>query len=174
VSLIGIAASVATAWVLARTREPGNDGIRKIMVWTSLVLGSLLVWRVGLWLVSPRADVFSADPALAAYLAFFIVFEATQCVGLVLLNAGRLEERLAESTTELDAVRTDLGMLEGLLPICASCKSIRDSEGVWSPIEKYVHEHTEARFSHGLCPQCVTRLYPEYAEEIARSPHDAG
>jgi hypothetical protein len=146
------------------------------MVWTSLVLGALLVWRIGLWLLSPRTDIFSGDPALAAYLAFFIVFEATQCVGLVLLNAGRLEERLAESTTELEAARTDLGLLEGLLPICAACKSIRETDGTWSTLEKYVHTHTEARFSHGVCPDCMHRLYPDYADAPpapAGSSHDA-
>ena len=56
-------------------------------------------------------------------------------------------------------------VLSGLLPICASCKRIRDDRGYWSQIEAYLSRHTEAEFSHGLCPECVTRLYPEVKQE---------
>jgi len=53
--------------------------------------------------------------------------------------------------------------LKGLLPICANCKKIRDDQGYWQHVEKYVAEHSDARFSHGLCPRCVADLYPEFA-----------
>jgi rubrerythrin len=52
--------------------------------------------------------------------------------------------------------------LQGMLPICASCKKIRDDKGYWNKIEAYLTEHTEARFSHGICPDCVKELYPEF------------
>lgn len=56
--------------------------------------------------------------------------------------------------------------LEGILPVCASCKKIRDEAGVWHPIESYIRERAEVEFSHGICPQCARRLYPEcYPEE---------
>jgi hypothetical protein len=51
--------------------------------------------------------------------------------------------------------------LEGILPVCASCKKIGDEEGNWRPIESYVHERSEAEFSHGICPECKEELYPE-------------
>jgi PAS domain S-box-containing protein len=63
---------------------------------------------------------------------------------------GRLELALSE-------VRT----LRGLLPICMHCKKIRDAEGQWTPVESYVRSRTEAQFSHGICPECVARHYPE-------------
>jgi len=50
--------------------------------------------------------------------------------------------------------------LHGLLPICASCKKIRNDQGYWQQVEQYVHEHSGAEFTHGLCPDCVQRLYP--------------
>ena len=57
--------------------------------------------------------------------------------------------------------------LEGILPVCASCKKIRDEKGDWQPIEYYIHERSEAEFSHGICPECSERLYPElYLHEI--------
>lgn len=51
--------------------------------------------------------------------------------------------------------------LEGFLPICASCKKIRNEHGRWQQMEEYIHDHSEANFSHGLCPQCAEKLYPE-------------
>ncbi|HPB94711.1 MAG TPA: hypothetical protein PKW66_02305, partial [Polyangiaceae bacterium] len=52
------------------------------------------------------------------------------------------------------------------LPICAGCKRIRDDEGQWQPVEMYIEERSEARFSHGLCRECIRRLYPERADAI--------
>lgn len=52
--------------------------------------------------------------------------------------------------------------LEGFLSICASCKKIRDKKGNWHPIESYIHARTEAKFSHGVCPECAEKLYPEF------------
>lgn len=51
--------------------------------------------------------------------------------------------------------------LEGILPVCASCKKIRDDKGNWNQIEVYVRERSEAEFSHGICPECAKKLYPE-------------
>jgi PAS domain S-box-containing protein len=53
--------------------------------------------------------------------------------------------------------------LRGIIPICASCKKIRDDKGYWNELENYIREHSEADFSHGICPECVKELYPELA-----------
>jgi hypothetical protein len=55
-------------------------------------------------------------------------------------------------------------VLSGFIPICASCKNIRDEDGVWHQIETYVQKRTEARFSHGICPVCLKKLYPHFKE----------
>jgi len=52
-------------------------------------------------------------------------------------------------------------LLSGLIPICASCRKIRDDQGYWTQIEAYIREHSEAEFSHGICPDCVKLLYPD-------------
>lgn len=54
-----------------------------------------------------------------------------------------------------------LKYLEGFLPICASCKKIRDDEGNWQQMEEYIRDRSEAEFSHGICPQCARKLYPD-------------
>lgn len=62
--------------------------------------------------------------------------------------------------TELETAREKVKVLQGLLPICSSCKKIRDEKGVWRPLEAYIAEKSEADFTHGVCPECMARLYP--------------
>ena len=73
---------------------------------------------------------------------------------MALLELRRVSTRLAEA---LENVKT----LHGLLPICAWCKRIRDDQGYWSQVEAYVHVHTEADFTHGICPDCFEKLRPK-------------
>jgi len=63
---------------------------------------------------------------------------------------------------ELRAALEDIKVLRGLLPICVGCKRIRDDQGNWKNLEQFVEERSEAQFSHGLCEECMNRLYPEY------------
>ena len=62
---------------------------------------------------------------------------------------------------ELQKALAEIKTLKGIVPICASCKKIRDDQGFWNQIEAYVREHSEAEFSHGLCPDCARTLYPD-------------
>jgi AmiR/NasT family two-component response regulator len=63
---------------------------------------------------------------------------------------------------ELQAALAKVKMLSGLLPICASCKKIRDDQGYWQQVEVYIQNHSEVEFSHGFCPDCLVKLYPDY------------
>jgi AmiR/NasT family two-component response regulator len=72
------------------------------------------------------------------------------------LNA-ELQARNQELQEALDQVRT----LRGLIPICQSCKKIRDDQGYWHQVEDYVEHHSDAAFTHGLCPDCSRKLYPQ-------------
>lgn len=60
---------------------------------------------------------------------------------------------------------SEIKRLRGLLPICSSCKKIKDDAGYWNQIEVYICEHSEAEFTHGICPDCLKRLYPEFAKD---------
>ncbi len=68
------------------------------------------------------------------------------------------ETLIAELKDALSKVKT----LSGFLPICASCKKIRNDEGYWQQIEAYIRENTDASFSHGICPECASKLYPDF------------
>jgi hypothetical protein len=65
--------------------------------------------------------------------------------------------------TQLQAALGDIKTLRGLLPICASCKKIRDDEGSWKGLERYIMDHSDAQFSHDICPDCMRKLYPDFA-----------
>jgi CheY-like chemotaxis protein len=68
---------------------------------------------------------------------------------------------LTERNEELQKALAKIKTLSGLLPICASCKKIRDDQGYWTQLEYYISEHSEAEFTHGCCPECMKKLYPE-------------
>ena len=72
-----------------------------------------------------------------------------------------LERRVQERTAELRQALADVKHLSGLLPICASCKKVRDDKGYWQQIESYISAHSDADFSHSICPDCMEKLYPE-------------
>ena len=71
---------------------------------------------------------------------------------------------------ELQLALDNVKALKGLLPICASCKKIRDDKGYWEGVETYIKKHADVEFSHGLCPGCITRLYPEYKPKLTDMP----
>ena len=84
-------------------------------------------------------------------------------------KAAQLESSnqvLRKRQLELEEAMSKVKTLTGLIPICASCHSIRDDKGYWERVEIYVQDHSDAKFSHGLCPKCIRKLYPGVAEEM--------
>ena len=75
------------------------------------------------------------------------------------------ENLINQLQTSLEKVK----LLKGLLPICASCKKIRDDKGYWNKLEAYISEHSEAKFSHFLCPDCAQKLYPDLQEDTEKT-----
>ena len=76
----------------------------------------------------------------------------------------RIETEREALILELKRAAEDINTLSGILPICSSCKKIRDDQGYWEQVEAYVSRHTDAQFSHGICPDCMSKLYPSYLE----------
>jgi hypothetical protein len=83
-------------------------------------------------------------------------------VVLSLLFYTYLIDRIAWQNAQLER---KVKVLEGILPVCASCGRIRNSDGQYEGVQKYITEHSEASFSHGLCPECAKKLYPEFYNE---------
>jgi PAS domain S-box-containing protein len=89
----------------------------------------------------------------------------------LLLTDVTVQERAAAERDQLihkvRSAHQQVRALRGLLPICASCKKIRDDSGYWHQVESYLQSHAGVEFSHGICPDCMGRLYPEFPGETA-------
>jgi len=82
------------------------------------------------------------------------------------ITGERLQRELEQTVENLSAALSQVKTLRGMLPICSACKKIRDDKGYWNQIETYIRERSDAEFSHGICPECARKLYPEiYAQE---------
>jgi len=97
------------------------------------------------------APVWEGDRVIASVIAF-------QDITMRQMFEEERERLIGQLKEALDNVRK----LEGILPICASCKRIRDDKGDWNQMEAYIHDHSEAEFSHGICPECAKKIYPKY------------
>jgi septal ring factor EnvC (AmiA/AmiB activator) len=72
------------------------------------------------------------------------------------------KDNLESANEKLERALISIKQLSGMIPICASCKKIRNDEGYWEQIEAYIRDHSEAEFSHSICPECAERLYPGF------------
>ena len=106
--------------------------------------------RLHLQLEHQAAQLQSANEQLQAEIA------ERKKTEIVLLESTKEREKLI---VELQSALENVKTLQGLLPICANCKKIRDDKGFWNQVEGYIQEHTNAVFSHGICPECYEKLY---------------
>lgn len=88
---------------------------------------------------------------------------------LARVNVGRrmieIQMKLQKKIKELEDALEHIRTLQGILPICCFCKKIRDDKGYWKQVEVYLHDHSDAEFSHGICPECMKKHYPQYMED---------
>ena len=76
---------------------------------------------------------------------------------------------LISRAVEIETAMAKIKVLSGIIPICASCKKIRDDAGYWQQVEEYITKHSEAEFSHGICNECIKKLYPDYYGKMPRA-----
>lgn len=84
------------------------------------------------------------------------------------LELKRQRDLLKQRNAELEAAMAQIKVLRGIIPICSSCKKIRDDAGYWQQVEEYISEHSDALFSHGICNDCMKLLYPEHCAKKAK------
>lgn len=122
-------------------------------------------------MVTAKSDLSNLQDAFAAGAMDFISkpvnsIELLARVSSALLLKQEMDRRknreleLRRSNEELQKALKEVKVLRGLIPICASCKKIRNDGGFWQQLEEYLGEHSEAEFSHGLCQPCIKKLYP--------------
>lgn len=171
VTWLGLVMTVFIAWVDYLT------GFAVSLSVFYLIPISMVVWYVGrtagivvgglsaiVWLLEEIFSDLSLPTTFLPYwqavmrLAFFLIV-------IFLLDGRQRAEREREKLiAELQAALANVKTLRGLLPICSSCKKVRDDRGYWNQIESFVRERSEAAFSHSICPECEKKLYPELGD----------
>jgi len=104
---------------------------------------------------------FDQIPAMGRAALELIVAQAGSAIARAAAEEAR-QQLIVQLQEALAKVKT----LSGLLPICASCKKIRDDQGFWHQVEVYIQEHSDAEFTHGICPECAQKLYPQLHKVI--------
>jgi transcriptional regulator with GAF, ATPase, and Fis domain len=122
---------------------------------------------VGLLGLANKPGPFTEDDARMA-----AVFGELAAIALqnskALEDRDRAEKEREKLIKELKEALANVKTLRGLLPICSSCKKVRDDQGYWKRIESYIQSRSDAEFTHGICPECMEKLYPEFTEELAK------
>lgn len=141
-----------------------------------LLLSAFLIAARVVWLNGPSDAGMAADVVVLLFVNFAGVLAVCRRVALQELVSEswrqEAEARAREREAEHRAARAaqDLTALRGIIPICANCKHVRSDVGEWQQIERYVQEHSDAQFSHGVCPDCARTHYGEYLPEVPETP----
>jgi ligand-binding sensor domain-containing protein len=147
-----------------------DAGTRRLAIYTNLPPGQ---YRFRVAATNNDGVHSAAEGQLGVYLAphFYQTAAFRGGVAIAVLlglggfyrrRVGALKERERELAVRVDEGLVQIKVLRGLLPTCASCKKIRDESGSWSHMESYIRDHSEANFSHSVCPECEATLYPDY------------
>ena len=131
-----------------------------------------LLWVAASWIIAMALLVFNGGLYhydIAIGIRFIITYTLVCIVGYGLESSrAYYYQQLLHEKLALEAALQQVKTLQGMLPICASCKKIRDDAGYWHQIETYLSQHATVEFSHSICPDCRSRLYPRphITEEI--------
>ncbi len=158
---------IGTALITVREKRKARLFLASWMLFFSICLFYTLSMTTGLSAAFLAEFMFQAGFPVMLVLVLMAIWLRIRQVDMEhrhLLEA-RVEERTQALRTALEEVKT----LQGLLPICSSCHKIRNDEGCWDRLENYIREHTEADFTHSLCPECLHDLYPELAKRVEQA-----
>jgi hypothetical protein len=161
----GGTASINSSTVFPRELERG------VLLGGLGLTGELLYYDVGNASHADRFDIYFVTRQNLATLTWQHgdILEAAEWKIKHLENQAAEKEKYWQSINEtlnaayvkMQDALSKVKMLSGMLPICACCKNIRDDKGYWKQIEAYIRDHSEAEFSHGICPTCAKKLYPD-------------
>jgi len=153
-SAVMIPYGIWVGWIVTR-RVPVL--LRNMNWFLTVAVGAFVFWlmaRIVLTVLFERTMGELMSPSLVQGMSFviFATLNVLSILGLITLNFQRVEDDLLRSVDEIKTLR-------GIIPICSSCKKIRDDQGYWKQLEAYMKDHADITFSHGSCPECRDKLY---------------
>lgn len=133
-------------------------GIQEGLFWV------LLTWVINLLVLNFKLGFYHYESAIS--IRFMVTYTLVSVLAYGLESSrNRYYTQLLAEKAALEAALQQVKTLQGLLPICASCKKIRDDAGYWHQVETYIGHHAAVEFSHSICPDCRTKLYAEFAQK---------
>jgi len=125
----------------------------------------------------PLAAIVNIGAFIFSYTAFIFYYELTreeaeEKLKLEIKIRREIEEKNKVLISDLQDKMNEIKQLSSFLPICSSCKKVRDDNGYWEQIEHYISKHSDTEFSHSLCPSCTNKLYPEFSNEITEDEYN--
>ncbi|MBN2600758.1 MAG: hypothetical protein JXR87_02050, partial [Candidatus Marinimicrobia bacterium] len=124
----------------------------------------------GIWNDTGAAIEFTLKPHIYQTIFFYLIMGILMVglfIGTYRFRVMQLRRREIILQKRINDAIAEIKTLGGLIPICASCKKIRDDRGYWNQVEKYISEHTEAVFSHGMCPDCMEKYYGDFMKKTS-------
>ena len=156
----------------AQTLGIPDLGIRKYVAELAIIFFlSILVYFISarydlidqIYQFSRAHEQYELDEVLSIFI--FLVFSFSFFAIRRWMEVHRILGELLVKNEKLEKAFAEIKQLRGIIPICASCKKIRDDEGYWHMVEAYIQDHSEAQFSHGICPECFNKVYPEFRKK---------
>jgi len=159
---------VATAALILRSIPEERPLFSRAIAAALAVVVVALALRTTVALTDPQFALLRETPLQVVTFVGFLLGHVAVTLAFITLNAERMEHELSRAeasltrtVAELQQALAEVKTLSGLLPVCASCRRIREEGDRWTSLEEYVHRHTEAQFTHGICPECAAKLYPD-------------
>lgn len=121
-----------------------------------------LLTLVGFYFSPPGGELWKV--VFNRGLALFAIW----VTAILTFQRKNIEQKREEAILEREEALKQVKVLQGFIPICASCKKIRDDKGYWDHLETYITRHSQAVFSHSICPECVKKLYPDLEIKSAK------
>jgi sigma-B regulation protein RsbU (phosphoserine phosphatase) len=168
------------------TRPCGVDLILMDIFMTSMdgidacriIKGAAHLQSIPILMVTGRTEMSDLKAAFAAGAMDYITKPVKQVELMARVNSALTlkaqmdarharEQELQKRNEELERALQEIKVLRGFIPICATCKSIRNDQGSWQRMEAYIQEHTDAEFSHSICNDCLKKVFPELAGEAS-------
>src|SRR3989475_4748246 len=175
--LVVVGQAVFGGWMPVKAKNYPLDYLCiPILVWAAFRFGqretataTVLLSGIAIWGTLRGFGPFARETPHESLLLLqgFVGFTALLAMAFAALVAerNRIEAKREALLRELDDAFVHIKALRGLLPMCASCKKIRDDQGYWDYVENYIQTHSEATITHGLCPDCIKKLYPQLEKQ---------
>lgn len=163
------------AWLFLFQAPQPRRSLHRVAGVLTFCYGMAMLLRTLFYVENPPHQLFQNAHFNSLFFLYVLMFEIFSGLLIMMVNNQRMEEELTvshqqlqEQVASLEQAMSEVKVLKGLLPICATCKKIRDDQGYWNQLETYIHRHSEATFTHGTCPDCAVVMEREIEDFLRR------